>query len=150
MMVALTTQQMVPDPQTQRALSRKRTVGCLTVQNAGAIMSLHFVDRPQETCELRAEVFAMARPFLETALGVQAINATPSGVQWSWRVIVMAHMGRPGLSVAQKADLWQRGKQGQSLSEIGRALGKHAGSIHGVVASNGGFIPAAAGGRARR
>ncbi|MDR4469652.1 MAG: IS30 family transposase [Nitrospira sp.] len=50
-------------------------------------------------------------------------------------------MGRPGLSAAQKADLWQRWKQGQSLSEIGRALGKHAGSIHGVVSSNGGFIP---------
>ena len=54
----------------------------------------------------------------------------------------MAHMGRPGLSAAQKADLWQRWTQGQSLSEIGRALGKHAGSIHGVVSSNGGFIPA--------
>ena len=54
----------------------------------------------------------------------------------------MAHMGRPGLSAAQKADLWQRWKQGQSLSEIGRALGKHAGSIHGMVSSNGGFIPA--------
>lgn len=53
----------------------------------------------------------------------------------------MAQMGRPGLSAAQKAELWQRWKQGQSLSEIGRALGKHAGSIHGVVASNGGFIP---------
>ena len=53
----------------------------------------------------------------------------------------MAHMGRPGLSAAQKADLWQRWKQGQSLSEIGRALGKHAGSIHGVLSSNGGFIP---------
>jgi IS30 family transposase len=53
----------------------------------------------------------------------------------------MASMGRPGLSAAQKADLWQRWKQGQSLSEIGRALGKHAGSIHGVVSSNGGFIP---------
>jgi IS30 family transposase len=51
-------------------------------------------------------------------------------------------MGHPGLSAAQKADLWQRWKQGQSLSEIGRALGKHAGSIHGVVSSNGGFIPA--------
>jgi IS30 family transposase len=51
-------------------------------------------------------------------------------------------MGRPGLSAAQKADLWQRWKQGQSLSEIGRALGKHAGSIHGVVSSNGGFAPA--------
>ena len=50
--------------------------------------------------------------------------------------------GASGLSAAQKADLWQRWKQGQSLSEIGRALGKHAGSIHGVVSSNGGFIPA--------
>ncbi len=53
----------------------------------------------------------------------------------------MGYMGRPGLSAAQKADLWQRWKQGQSLSEIGRALGKHAGSIHGVVSSNGGVIP---------
>lgn len=53
----------------------------------------------------------------------------------------MGQMGRPGLSAAQKAELWQRWKQGQSLSEIGRALGKHAGSIHGVVSSNGGFIP---------
>jgi hypothetical protein len=54
----------------------------------------------------------------------------------------MAHMGRPGLSAAQKADLWHRWKEGQSLSEIGRALGKHAGSIHGVVSSNGGVTPA--------
>ena len=53
----------------------------------------------------------------------------------------MAQMGRPGLSAAQKAELWQRWKHGQSLSEIGRALGKHAGSIHGVVSSNGGFTP---------
>jgi len=53
----------------------------------------------------------------------------------------MAHMGRPGLSAAQKAELWHRWTQGQSLSEIGRALGKHAGSIHGVVSLNGGFIP---------
>jgi hypothetical protein len=37
----------------------------------------------------------------------------------------MGQMGRPGLSAAQKADLWQRWKQGQSLSEIGWALGKH-------------------------
>lgn len=53
----------------------------------------------------------------------------------------MAQMGRPGLSAAQKAELWQRWKHGQSLSEIGRALGTHAGSIHGVFASNGGFMP---------
>ena len=54
----------------------------------------------------------------------------------------MGPRGRPGLSAAQKADLWQRCQQGQSLSEIGRALGKHAGSIHGVVSLNGGFIAA--------
>src|SRR5687767_8381991 len=54
----------------------------------------------------------------------------------------MAHMGRPGLSAAQKAELWHRWKDGQSLSEIGQALGKHAGSIHGVVSANGGLTPA--------
>ncbi len=53
----------------------------------------------------------------------------------------MAQIGSPGLSATQKAELWQRWKQGQSLREIGRALGKHAGSIHGVVASNRGFVP---------
>src|SRR5713226_9555779 len=50
-------------------------------------------------------------------------------------------MGRPGLSAAQKRELWQRWKAGQSLSEIGRALGKQAASIHGVVSANGGFVP---------
>ena len=53
----------------------------------------------------------------------------------------MKQMGRPGLSATQKVELWHRWKSGQSLSDIGRALGKHAGSIHGVVSSNGGFIP---------
>jgi len=51
-------------------------------------------------------------------------------------------MGRPGLSSAQKAELWQRWKSGQSLSDIGRALGKHAGSVHGVLSANGGILPA--------
>jgi IS30 family transposase len=54
----------------------------------------------------------------------------------------MAQIGRPGLSVAHKRELWQRWKHGQSLSEIGRALGRHAGSIHGVVKANGGIVPA--------
>ena len=53
----------------------------------------------------------------------------------------MAQMGRPGLSLAQKKELWRRWKEGESLSEIGRALGKHAGSIHGVVKANGGIVP---------
>src|SRR5437867_10832468 len=54
----------------------------------------------------------------------------------------MAQRGRPGLSPEQKRELWSRWKAGESLSEIGRALGKQAGSIHGVVASNGGDVPA--------
>ncbi len=54
----------------------------------------------------------------------------------------MARMGRPGLSDQQKAELWRRWQQGQSLSEIGLALGKHAGSIHGVISLRGGIAPA--------
>jgi IS30 family transposase len=54
----------------------------------------------------------------------------------------MAQMGRPGLTSAQKKELWRRWKDGESLSEIGRALGRHAGSIHGVVKANGGIVPA--------
>ena len=38
----------------------------------------------------------------------------------------MRRRGRPGQSDAQKAELRQRWKDGQSLSDIGRALSKHA------------------------
>ena len=54
----------------------------------------------------------------------------------------MAQRGRPGLSPEQKRELWMRWKAGESLSEIGRALGRQAGSIHGVVEANGGYVPA--------
>jgi len=50
-------------------------------------------------------------------------------------------MGRPGLSAAQKRELWQRWKAGQTLTDIGRAFGKHSSSIHLIVSSNGGFLP---------
>lgn len=53
----------------------------------------------------------------------------------------MAQMGRPGLSPSQKRELWQRWKNGQSLSDIARVLRKHPGSIHGVVSANGGIVP---------
>ena len=39
------------------------------------------------------------------------------------------------------ADVWQQWKIGHSLSDIGHTLGKHAGSIHRVVSSNGGIVP---------
>lgn len=53
----------------------------------------------------------------------------------------MAQRGRPGLSASQKAELWQRWKKGESLSDIGRALGKHAASIHCVIRQRGGIAP---------
>jgi IS30 family transposase len=53
----------------------------------------------------------------------------------------MAQLGRPGLSAEQKRELWRRWKEGQSLSEIGRALERHAGSIFGVIRDKGGFAP---------
>ena len=53
----------------------------------------------------------------------------------------MAQLGRPGLSGPQKMDVWQQWKIGHSLSDIGRTLDKHAGSIHRVVSSNGGIVP---------
>jgi IS30 family transposase len=52
----------------------------------------------------------------------------------------MAQLGW-GLSAEQKRELWQRWKAGQSLTEIGRALGKHSSSIHFVISPNGGFLP---------
>jgi hypothetical protein len=55
----------------------------------------------------------------------------------------MAQMGRPGLSSQQKEELWERWKTGQSLSDIGRALGKHAASVFGVLLSKGGIAPTA-------
>lgn len=53
----------------------------------------------------------------------------------------MARMGRPGLSDQEKSELWRRWQAGQSLTDIGLALGKHAGSIHGVISLKGGIAP---------
>ena len=46
-----------------------------------------------------------------------------------------------GLTTSQRAELWHRWKTGQSLSDIGRALGKAPGSVFGYLSSNGGIAP---------
>jgi hypothetical protein len=56
---------------------------------------------------------------------------------------------RCGLSAAQKTLLWQRWKDGESLSDIGRSLGKHAASIHAIVRPHGGIMLMRMKGRAR-
>src|ERR1700676_732431 len=50
---------------------------------------------------------------------------------------------RVKLSAAQRADLWSRWKAGESLHEIGRALGKDHVVIHFLLARHGGIAPAA-------
>jgi IS30 family transposase len=54
----------------------------------------------------------------------------------------MVGQRRRGLSAGQRGELWKRWKDGQSLSEIGRALNKQAASIHGFLAARGGIPPA--------
>ncbi|MGI4857079.1 MAG: helix-turn-helix domain-containing protein, partial [Janthinobacterium lividum] len=54
----------------------------------------------------------------------------------------MAQMGRPGLPIEGKAEVWRR-RAGESFLGIGRALGKPAGSIYGVIRLFGGYTPAA-------
>jgi IS30 family transposase len=49
---------------------------------------------------------------------------------------------RRRLSAGQRVELWNRWKDGQSLSEIGTALGKHLSSIFDVVAREGGIARA--------
>ena len=54
----------------------------------------------------------------------------------------MAQVGRPGFSPEAKRDIWRRWKAGESLSDIGRALGKASASIFQVVMVHGGIPPA--------
>ncbi|MEA1987590.1 MAG: IS30 family transposase [Pseudomonadota bacterium] len=53
----------------------------------------------------------------------------------------MVHSKRRNFSQQEKQELWKRWKSGQSLSEIGRALGRHAATISGILDLNGGFLP---------
>jgi len=55
----------------------------------------------------------------------------------------MAQMGRPGMSAQEKAELWRRWKQGESLSDIARVLKKGSGSVFGVLRLRGGIAPVA-------
>jgi DNA-binding CsgD family transcriptional regulator len=47
-----------------------------------------------------------------------------------------------GFTAAEKAELWDRWKRGESLKAIGRAFGKPSSSIYFLVAPHGGIRPA--------
>ena len=53
----------------------------------------------------------------------------------------MVRRRRPRLSGAEKAELWRRWRQGESLQTIGRALGWVTKCMHYVVAGAGGVAP---------
>ena len=53
----------------------------------------------------------------------------------------MDRVRRPRISSKEKAELWARWKHGESLSDIGRALGRIPGAIHHVVSARGGVPP---------
>jgi IS30 family transposase len=49
---------------------------------------------------------------------------------------------RYGLSAEQRTEIWRRWKAGESLHEIGRAIGKDHGSIQFLLSQRGGIVPA--------
>lgn len=53
----------------------------------------------------------------------------------------MARLGRPGMTDAQKDEIWRRWRNGASLSDIGRAVGKFPASIFGLLRLHGGVTP---------
>lgn len=54
----------------------------------------------------------------------------------------MARTGTWGLTLADKRDLWRRWREGQTLTEIGQALGKAPASVFSTVRATGGYSPA--------
>src|SRR5688500_11533379 len=55
----------------------------------------------------------------------------------------MAKRGRPGLSQVEKAELWNRWKAGECVSDIARALQVPGSRVHHVLSCAGGIVPAA-------
>jgi hypothetical protein len=55
---------------------------------------------------------------------------------------LMVHKFHRGFTAAEKTELWDRWKRGESLKAIGRAFGKQSSSIYFLVAPHGGIRPA--------
>src|SRR6266478_1298053 len=54
---------------------------------------------------------------------------------------LMVHRFHRGFTAAEKTELWDRWKRGESLKAIGRAFGKQSSSIYFLVAPHGGIRP---------
>jgi hypothetical protein len=59
-----------------------------------------------------------------------------------WSVVRWFTNSHRGFTAAEKTELWDRWKRGESLKAIGRAFGKQSSSIYFLVALHGGIRPA--------
>src|SRR5665647_763836 len=72
----------------------------------------------------------------------QRIDATLylRGKRWS---VMMDQRFRRGFTAAEKTELWDRWRRGESLKAIGRSFGKPSSSIYNQVAPHGGSFASA-------
>ena len=113
----------------------------------------HFATNPRETKEKRANQ-SQARLGPMSLVGQKPHMRKVRFWRWSQPVdatlylreeMECALMGRRfhrGFTAAEKTELWDRWKRGESLKAIGRAFGKPSSSIYFLVAPHGGFRPA--------
>ena len=71
----------------------------------------------------------------------QPVNATLY-LEGEMECALMADRFHRGFTAAEKTELWDRWKRGESLKAIGRAFGKPSSSIYFLVAPHGGIRPA--------
>jgi hypothetical protein len=78
-----------------------------------------------------------------------AKSALGGGLNWSLQhstlegkeCIAMRHGNVRGFTAAEKTELWDRWRRGESLKAIGRAFGKPSSSIYFQLAPHGGNSP---------
>ena len=71
----------------------------------------------------------------------QPVNATLY-LEGEMECALMGDRFHRGFTAAEKTELWDRWKRGESLKAIGRAFGKPSSSIYFLVAPHGGICPA--------
>src|SRR3954467_8125828 len=71
----------------------------------------------------------------------QPVNATLY-LEEKMECALMSDRFHRGFTAAEKTELWDRWKRGESLKAIGRAFGKQSSSIYFLVAPHGGIRPA--------
>jgi IS30 family transposase len=69
------------------------------------------------------------------------VDATHYNFYQKTKDVKMRGHGCFGFSYEQQTEIWIRWKNGDSLSDIGRALRKHPGSVHHLIAFHGGISP---------